>query len=115
MLFLVLLDYRRPLAEVDAHLEAHRAFLERHYAAGHFLLSGRKTPRTGGVILARASSPQTLWQWLAEDPFFQARLADYQLVAWEPAMVARDLSPASVAADALVLGPAPVADTHPAS
>ncbi|KGM41388.1 GTP cyclohydrolase [Aquabacterium sp. NJ1] len=101
MLFLILLDYQRPLSEVDAHIEAHRAFLTRHYEAGHFVMSGRKSPRTGGVILAKASALHEVARWIADDPFCQARVASYQVVAWEPTMVAADLSPEAIAADAL--------------
>lgn len=104
MLFIILLDYLRPLSEVDAHLEAHRAFLTRHYAAGHFLLSGRKTPRTGGLILAKAQSLHDVTQWVSEDPFCQARVASYQIIAWEPTMASSTLSAGSVAANAQVLG-----------
>ncbi|HET8870166.1 MAG TPA: YciI family protein, partial [Aquabacterium sp.] len=78
-------------------------FLTRHYAAGHFLLSGRKAPRTGGVILASASSLHEVTQWIAEDPFCRNRIASYQIVAWEPTMVLADLSPESVAVNAQTL------------
>ena len=89
MLFLVLLDYLRPLPEVDLHMEAHRAFLSRHYAAGHFLLSGRKVPRSGGVILARADTLADVTQWISEDPFQHAGVASYEIIAWEPTMAAQ--------------------------
>jgi uncharacterized protein YciI len=92
MLFLILLDYQVPLSEVDAHLPAHRAFLSRHFEQGHFLLSGRKVPRTGGVILAKAPSQRDLVEWLSEDPFHRQRLARYEIVAWEPTMAAGDVS-----------------------
>lgn len=92
MLFLIMLDYLRPLDEVDAHLPAHRDFLDRHYAAGHFLLSGRKEPRTGGVILARADSHAQVSRWVAEDPFHKAGLARYDLVAWLPGKQAAALA-----------------------
>lgn len=88
MLYLILLTYQRPLADVDAHLDAHRAYLHRHYDAGHFLLSGRKAPRTGGVILARADSPEAVARWIAEDPFAQAGVAAYDVVAWTPTLAA---------------------------
>ena len=91
MLFLILLDYVRPLSEVDLHIDAHRAFLTRHYAAGHFLLSGRKTPRTGGVILARAASSDEVTQWIAEDPFRTAGVASYEIIAWETTMAAEGM------------------------
>lgn len=100
MLFLIMLDYLRPLPDVDLHIEAHRAFLTRHYEAGHFLLSGGKSPRTGGVILALAHSLHEVTQWIAEDPFCQARVASYQVVAWEPTTVVADLSPDMLAAQA---------------
>lgn len=91
MLFLVLLDYLRPLPEVDLHMDDHRAFLSRHYAAGHFLLSGRKVPRTGGVILAKANSLDEVAQWISEDPFRHAGVASYEIIAWEPTMAAQDM------------------------
>lgn len=92
MLFLVLLDYLRPLSEVDLHMDKHRTFLSRHYAAGHFLLSGRKVPRTGGVIFARADSLNEVAQWISEDPFHQAGLARYEIIAWEATMVANGIT-----------------------
>ena len=91
MLFLVLLDYLRPLSEVDLHMDDHRAFLSRHYAAGHFLLSGRKAPRTGGVILAKANSLDEVTQWISEDPFRLTGVASYEIIAWELTMAAQGI------------------------
>ncbi|WP_027995333.1 YciI family protein [Simplicispira psychrophila] len=91
MLFLILLDYVRPLAEVELHIAEHRAFLTHHYAAGHFLLSGRKEPRTGGVILARATSLDEVTQWIADDPFRKSGVASYEIIAWEATMVAEGM------------------------
>ena len=54
-MFVVTLTYVKPLAETDALIPAHIAWLERQYAAGHFLASGRRVPRVGGVILSRRS------------------------------------------------------------
>ncbi|QID19662.1 GTP cyclohydrolase [Nitrogeniibacter mangrovi] len=87
-MYLIMLTYRRPLAEVDAQLAAHRAFLERHYDAGHFLMSGPREPRTGGIILARAASAAAVAEWVSEDPFKQAGVADYEVVGWRPGMAA---------------------------
>ncbi len=90
-MFLVLLTYTQPLAQVDAHLDEHRAFLQRHYASGALLLSGRKEPREGGVILARAASLAELQALLAEDPFQRHGLADYQIVPFTPTLAAPGL------------------------
>ncbi|WP_027483698.1 YciI family protein [Deinococcus pimensis] len=82
--FVVLLTYRAPLADIDAALPAHRAFLDEAYADGVFLLSGPRAPRTGGVILARARSEHELRVRLTRDPFARANLATYDLVAFTP-------------------------------
>lgn len=91
MLFLILLDYVRPLSEVDLHTNEHCAFLTRHYASGHFLLSGRKEPRTGGVIFARANFLEEVTQWISEDPFCKAGVASYEIIAWEATMAAKGM------------------------
>jgi uncharacterized protein YciI len=69
-----------PLERIDELIPAHVDRLEHNYAAGRFLASGRQVPRTGGVILARASSREILEAVLAEDPFGRAGVADYQVV-----------------------------------
>jgi uncharacterized protein YciI len=87
-MFLVLLTYTRPLGVVDTLILAHREYLARNYETGVFLLSGRKEPRDGGVILANASSAQALQEVLAEDPFHIHGLATYQIVQFTPTMAA---------------------------
>jgi uncharacterized protein YciI len=68
-MFIVRLSYQASLAEIDQALAAHKAYLDQHYAAGRFLVSGRLEPRTGGVILASLSDRAELDAVLAEDPF----------------------------------------------
>jgi len=46
-MFVIELTYKADLTEIDAHMSAHVAFLNKHYAAGHFVVSGRKIPRDG--------------------------------------------------------------------
>src|SRR5216683_189030 len=52
-MFVIELTYKADLAEIDAHMAAHVIFLKKYYAAGNFLVSGRKVPRDGGIILAK--------------------------------------------------------------
>lgn len=78
-MFVVELNYLKPLSEVDRHLEAHRAFLADQYAAGTFVASGPKEPRTGGVILARCASAEVLVAILALDPFHTHGVAEYRV------------------------------------
>jgi uncharacterized protein YciI len=49
--FVIELLYKAPLAQIDANMTAHVAFLNKYYAAGNFLVSGRKIPRDGGIIV----------------------------------------------------------------
>ena len=55
-MFVVELIYKADLAAIDAQMRPHMAFLKKHYAAGTFVVSGRKVPRDGGVIIAAAAS-----------------------------------------------------------
>lgn len=87
-----MLTYRKPLDEVDRFISEHRQFLERHYAAGHFLISGRKVPRTGGVILAKAESRAEIEHIVRNDPFHREGIAEYQIIEFLPSMTASQFS-----------------------
>ena len=78
-MFVIELNYVKPLSGVDAHLDDHRAFLSEHYTNGTFLASGPKEPRTGGIILARSSSQSELAATLALDPFQVHQVAEYRI------------------------------------
>ncbi|MDF0534708.1 hypothetical protein KDN34_01965 [Shewanella yunxiaonensis] len=91
-MFVVSLTYTCELSEIEKYLAAHIAYLEQQYAAGHFLASGRKVPRIGGVILAQADSKAQLMQILALDPFKQQQLADYDVIEFIPSKTADALA-----------------------
>jgi uncharacterized protein YciI len=90
-MFVVLLTYCRSLDVIDGLLEAHRRYLDVCYDRGVFLASGRREPRTGGVILARAESREALAAILAEDPFHGAGAASYEIIEFTPGKVAPGL------------------------
>lgn len=83
-MFVVSLTYQCELHEIDAHLPGHIDFLERCYSAGLFLASGRKVPRTGGIILAHHMTRAELEQLLTQDPFHQHNLASYDITEFVP-------------------------------
>ncbi|ASK28247.1 YciI family protein [Neisseria chenwenguii] len=91
-MFIVSLNYIRPMAEIEQHLTAHRDFLDRYYAAGVFLMSGRKEPRTGGVILMNAENAEAVQRIIAEDPFYQAGVAEYETIEFLPSKTSADLA-----------------------
>jgi uncharacterized protein YciI len=88
-MFIVSLTYKRPLEEVDRHLDAHVAYLKQEYANGNFIASGRKVPRTGGVILCNVRTRDKLEAILAKDPFHIAGISDYEIMEFMPSMVAK--------------------------
>lgn len=82
--FMISLDYQVSMNDVEAHLPAHRDFLQRYYADGTFLLSGRKVPRTGGLILARANDKAAIDAIIQQDPFHQQGIARFTVIEFEP-------------------------------
>jgi uncharacterized protein YciI len=85
--FVLLLTYVKPLAEVDALMRRHMAWLDEHYAAGRFLVSGRRIPRTGGVILARGEIEAIA----AADPFVAGGVATCEVIQFRASQRAPDL------------------------
>lgn len=90
-MFIILLNYTKPVAEVDAVIPAHIEYLDRYYQLDKFVLSGRKRPRTGGVILCHASNKDEVWAIIAEDPFFIEKVADYDVLEFLPTKTAAGL------------------------
>lgn len=82
--FLIEITYTAPLAEIDRHLPAHRAFLQTGYDTGRLLLSGPMNPRTGGVLIARASSRTEIEELFRQDPYQVAGAATYRFVEFNP-------------------------------
>ncbi|MDE6588517.1 MAG: YciI family protein [Paramuribaculum sp.] len=85
-MFIAILTYKKPLEEVDRHLQAHRDYLAEHYAAGDFIASGPQTPRVGGVIMMKADNREEANSIIAQDPFNINGIADYQIVEFTPTM-----------------------------
>lgn len=90
-LFVVELIYKAPLAEIDAAMTAHVRFLKKYYAAGRFLVSGRKIPRDGGIILAAGGSRAEIETIMREDPFCARGLADVRIVEFRASQKADDI------------------------
>jgi uncharacterized protein YciI len=76
-MFVINLNYIVPLDELDAHMKEHVAFLQKYYKQEIFLASGRKVPRTGGIILAVGKSKAYIEEILQEDPFYIHGLAEF--------------------------------------
>ena len=90
-MFIVELIYKVELAEIDAQMRSHMAFLKRHYSTGTFLVSGRKVPRDGGIILAIAKSREEIEAIMREDPFCKKGLADFRVIEFRASQRAADI------------------------
>ncbi|MBI1921676.1 MAG: YciI family protein [Geobacter sp.] len=91
-MFIVVLTYTKPLDVIDAHLPAHVEYLKKQYEREVFIASGRRVPRTGGIILARAASRKELTEVLRQDPFYQHGVAEYEILEFTPSMSLPELS-----------------------
>ncbi|MCF7980775.1 MAG: YciI family protein [Pseudomonadales bacterium] len=90
-MFVVSLTYKVELTEVEKHIDAHISYLEEQFESGIFLASGRKVPRTGGILFAQAENREELDAILREDPFFEADVADYEITEFVPTKTAKGL------------------------
>ena len=90
-MFVIELIYTAELAQIDAHMAAHVRFLRKHYASGHFLVSGRKIPRDGGIILAVGADRAGIETIMAADPFVAHGLARFRVIEFRASQKADDI------------------------
>ena len=90
-MFVIELNYIVRLSEIDAHMKAHMAFLRKYYASGHFVMSGRKIPRDGGIILAVARDRREIETIIREDPFHTHGLAELSVIEFRASQRADDM------------------------
>jgi len=88
-MFVAISTYLKPLEEVNRLSAAHAAWTMKHYASGRFLASGRRVPPLGGIILARGESQDEILSLLAEDPFQQNGVAQYEVFEFSPGPLPR--------------------------
>jgi uncharacterized protein YciI len=90
-MFVIELVYKADLSAIDAHMAAHVKFLKKYYASGNFLVSGRKMPREGGIILALGKSREEIDAIVREDPFHIHDLADFRVIEFRASQRADDI------------------------
>lgn len=90
-MFVIELIYKASLEDIDAHMAAHVSFLNKYYAAGNFLVSGRKIPREGGIILSVGKNREEIEAIVREDPFHKHGLADFRIIEFRASQKAKDI------------------------
>ncbi|MCL6706587.1 YciI family protein [Pseudomonas sp. R2.Fl] len=77
-MFILSLTYVKPAEAADAVMAPHMEWVKQGYDSGVFLASGRKVPRTGGLILAKGDRAE-IEAFVAADPFTVHGIADYEI------------------------------------
>jgi len=91
MVFVIELIYKVDLDQIDRHMTAHVKFLKKYYRAGNFLVSGRKIPRDGGIIIAVGESREAIETIVREDPFVSRGLAEFRIIDFRDSHHADDI------------------------
>lgn len=89
-MFIFKLTYKKPLAEVEKYLQAHREYLDSFYKSGKFIASGPQEPRVGGVILCNTNDLEEATKIYQTDPFFINDIADYDLTYFHATKHSKD-------------------------
>jgi uncharacterized protein YciI len=81
--FVLISRYTAPLERITELVPAHREYLREHFASGLFVVSGRRVPWDGGVIVARGTREQ-IETAVSADPFTIEGVAETEIVEFEP-------------------------------
>ena len=90
-MFIINLNYIVPLEKLDEHMTDHVKYLQKYYKQNIFVASGRKVPRTGGIILALAKTREEIDQIISEDPFYTLNLAEFTVTEFLTSQVHPEL------------------------
>ena len=96
-IYIITLNYTKPIEQVDVHLVNHRAYLDKFYASGVFVTSGRQNPLVGGVIVARSFDNlgqkyvrADIENIMNNDPFLVNQVAAYTITEFTPVKYSDD-------------------------
>jgi uncharacterized protein YciI len=82
-MFVLLSEYLRPPEDVAEVLPRHSEWVVAQYEAGRMLVSGRRQPPVGGLLVARGESRDDVLAWVADDPFVLEGVARYDVHAFD--------------------------------
>ncbi|MFN7038869.1 MAG: YciI family protein [Alphaproteobacteria bacterium] len=83
-MFIISIIYKVEIEKIENFLEEHKNFLDEYFAKNIFVVSGRKTPRTGGIIIADNISKTEINDIIKQDPFYINDLAEYEIIEFIP-------------------------------
>lgn len=90
-MYLISITYTQPLAAVERVLEAHRQYLREAPLASRIVMTGRRRPATGGLVMLRADSLAEVEAFVRADPYHTENVAAFDIVEFDVAQVAEGL------------------------
>ncbi len=89
---LVLLRFGARRDRAPEHMAGHKAWLQRGFDDGVFVLAGGLGDAQGGAVLARGESIEALRKRVAQDPFVAESVVQAEILAIEPSRLDERLS-----------------------
>lgn len=83
-MFVILINYTKPIEGVNEVLASHRAYLDTQYAAGRLICSGRKADLSGGVLISNAKTKEEVDEIIKNDPYNLKDVANYDVIEFTP-------------------------------
>ena len=83
-MFIILINYTKPIEEVNAVVAEHRAYLDTLYAKDKLICSGKRSTLTGGVLLSHAKSREEIDEIIKNDPYNLKSVAEYEVIEFTP-------------------------------
>ena len=92
-MFIILLNYKVPISELEKVVPAHRAYLKTEgYAKGLIIAAGPRVPRTGGLIVFNSDDRSLVEAFVAKDPFILENVSDAEIIEFNPILLDAKLS-----------------------
>jgi len=76
--------YLKSQEDVDAFLEAHKAWMKPLIDNKILICAGPKVPRNGGFIMLQTSDKDKALRIMAQDPYVTNGIAIYDVIEFEP-------------------------------
>lgn len=83
-MFIVLLKFAANKSIASQFMAGHKAWIERGFEDGVFLMTGSLVPQQGGGILAHNTSLAELQERVAEDPFVAEGVVNAEVIEITP-------------------------------
>ena len=92
-MYIILIRYVKPIEAVDQQKAAHSKYLDKFYAEGRMIVSGRRIDLTGGVLIANMAARAEVEQMIEGEPYKTSGVAEYEVIDFHPSKYAQDFGP----------------------